>query len=115
MGRGGVARYRIRTRAKEAAGGEEQQMHAGELAQRSCGRTEEMACSGGLTRGVLSANFALSGFFGDRQSIEQVHLFVIRIQKSTNIFLGFCSELFVNTRSYPLGKIVKNVLAFNFL
>ena len=65
MGRGSVARYRIRTREKEAAGGEEQQMHAGELAQRSCGRTEEMACSGGLTRGVLSANFALSGFFGE--------------------------------------------------
>ena len=115
MGRGGVARYRIRTRAKEAAGGEEQQTHAGELGQRACGRTEEMAHGGGLTRGVLSANFALSVFFGDRQSIEQVHLFVIRIQKSTNIFLGFCSELFVNTRSYPLGKIVKNVLTFNFL
>jgi len=65
VGRGGVARYRSRARAKEAAGGEEQQTHAGELAQRACGRTEEMARGGGLTRGVLSTNFALSGFFGE--------------------------------------------------
>ena len=57
----------------------------------------------------------LVDFSVSRQSIEQVHLFVIRIQKSTNIFLGLCSELFVNTCSYPLGEIVKNVLAFNFL
>ena len=59
--------------------------------------------------------FHLVDFLVSRQSIEQVHLFVIRIQKSASLFLGLYSELFVDTCSYPLGEIVKNVLAFNFL
>ena len=50
----------------------------------------------------------LVGFSVSHQSIEQVHLFVIKIQKSASLSLGVCSEFFVKYMFIPLwGKCKK--------
>ena len=56
---------------------------------------------------VLSTSFALRGFSVSRQSIEQVHLFMIRVQKSASLFLGVCSKIFVTHFIPPWGNCKK--------
>ena len=59
---------------------------------------------------LLPPKLYLVDFSSDPARFEQAHLFMTRVQKSAKIFWEFV-WIFCNTCPYPLGEIVKNVLA----